>query len=60
MLGETSVSFLHWSFLIPRVGIPTISYSCEKPRMWGQSLLYKLESLQLHSQDIIYGHLTPK
>lgn len=43
ILEEASVSLVHWSFLIPKVDINTPSYSSEKSRGVGQSLVYKLQ-----------------
>jgi hypothetical protein len=36
------VSFLHWSFLIPKEGIPTLSYSCEKPSGMGTEIALQI------------------
>lgn len=60
-MEETRVSFLHWSFLIPKVGFPTLSYSCKKPQGVGAELALQIgEFTTLLSQNISWGHLTPK
>lgn len=42
MLEETCVFFLHWSFVIPKVGVFTLSYSWEKLRGVGTELALQI------------------
>lgn len=37
MLEEISTSLIHWSFLIPKVGITTPSYFVRSQGVWGRA-----------------------